>query len=516
MIGPYQQYIDGAWVDASSGGTWDLINPATEDVIGVLPFGGAADAQAAAAAAAAAFPAWSRKTPYERGDLLLRAAQWIRARIDDLARVTVEESGKPLREARGEWNTGANLLEYYAEEGKRVYGRVIPSRNAAKRIHTLYQPMGVIGVITAWNFPVAVPSWKILPALVAGNTIVFKPSEEAPATGAAFIRCFAEAGIPPGVINVVLGAREAGDALVGHPDVRVISFTGSTETGLKVYNRAAELGKKVALEMGGKNAIIVMDDANLELAAKAITWSAYGTTGQRCTATSRLIVHRAIKEQLIDLLCEKAAAIRVGDGLEEGVEVGPLINAKALEKVEHYVQIGREEGARVVFGAILGTGCGGGVVVDGRVIVGRNGVAGEWGHTPLPGEHHRQDCYCGRKGCIELYLSGPGLARDHRLEGHAPLEPEAIAARAAGGDADCEATLARYERRLARGLATVINLLDPEVIVLGGGLSNLDRLYEHVPGLWGEHVFSDLVCTRLVKHRHGDSSGVRGAAWLWS
>jgi fructokinase len=177
---------------------------------------------------------------------------------------------------------------------------------------------------------------------------------------------------------------------------------------------------------------------------------------------------------------------------------------------------GAAAGAEVVFGVILGTGVGGGIVVRGQVLAGANAIAGEWGHNPLPGEHHRLDCYCGRRGCVELYLSGPGLARDHRLAGLEPLAPEAIAARAEAGDADCEATLARYERRLARGLATVINVLDPDVIVLGGGLSNLDRLYQHVPDLWGGHVFSDQVATRLVKHRHGDSSGVRGAAWLWS
>lgn len=198
--------------------------------------------------------------------------------------------------------------------------------------------------------------------------------------------------------------------------------------------------------------------------------------------------------------------------LQRPVRIANDANCFALSEARD----GAGAGAEVVFGVILGTGVGGGIVVRGQVLAGANAIAGEWGHNPLPGEHHRQDCYCGRKGCIELYLSGPGLARDHRLEGHPALEPEAIAARAADGDADCEATLARYERRLARGLATVINLLDPEVIVLGGGLSNLDRLYEHVPRHWGEHVFSDQVCTRLAKHRHGDSSGVRGAAWLWS
>jgi fructokinase len=177
---------------------------------------------------------------------------------------------------------------------------------------------------------------------------------------------------------------------------------------------------------------------------------------------------------------------------------------------------GAGAGAQVVFGVILGTGVGGGIVVDGKVLTGANAIAGEWGHNPMPGEHHRDVCYCGRKGCIELYLSGPGLARDHRRATSADCSPAEIAQRAATGDTGCEATLQRYEARLARALAQVINILDPDVIVLGGGLSNIDRLYANVPRLWGEHVFSDRVATKLLKHRHGDSSGVRGAAWLWN
>ena len=210
---------------------------------------------------------------------------------------------------------------------------------------------GVVGLITPWNFPVAVPSWKMLPALIAGNTVVWKPGEDTPATSAAFVKVFEDAALPPGVLNLVTGAGETGAALVGHPDVRVISFTGSTDTGLKVYTQAASTGKKVCLEMGGKNAILVMDDANLELAVEAITWSAYGTTGQRCTATSRLIVQSGIKSKLIEALVEKAKSLKIGDGLDESVNMGPLVNLKAREKVERYVEIGKQEGAKLAVGA---------------------------------------------------------------------------------------------------------------------------------------------------------------------
>ncbi len=242
------------------------------------------------------------------------------------------------------------MAYYMGGEGRRMLGYTAPVEMPDKFGMALRDSVGVVGLVTPWNFPVAVPSWKMLPALVAGNCVVWKPSEETPAVAAAFVKVFEDAGLPPGVLNLVLGAGDVGGALVAHPDVRVISFTGSTDTGLKVYQVAASLGKKVCLEMGGKNAIIVMDDANLELASKAITWSAYGTTGQRCTATSRLIVQKDIKAQLIEALADRASALKVGYGMEDGVEVGPLVNQKALEKVERYVGIGRDEGAQILIG----------------------------------------------------------------------------------------------------------------------------------------------------------------------
>jgi aldehyde dehydrogenase (NAD+) len=351
-------FIGGQWVPAADGSRFDTINPASLEVVASVANSAAADVDAAVQAARAAYKEWRLMPAPRRGELLFALAEILKARKEQLARLMTQEMGKPLFEARGDVQEAIDMAYYMGGEGRRLLGYTAPVEMPDKFGMALRDSVGVVGIITAWNFPIAVPSWKILPALVAGNAVVFKPSEEAPATGAAFIQCFQDAGFPDGVINVVHGARAAGEALVDHPNVRVISFTGSTETGLKVYTRAAALGKKVSLEMGGKNAIIVMDDANLELAVKAITWSAYGTTGQRCTATSRLIVHRGIKERLIEALHEKAQSLRIGDGLQEGVEVGPLINARALEKIERYVAIGRDEGARLVVGGARAEGPG--------------------------------------------------------------------------------------------------------------------------------------------------------------
>jgi acyl-CoA reductase-like NAD-dependent aldehyde dehydrogenase len=345
-----RNYIGGRWVDSRSGATFDTINPANEQVIAPVVLSAAEDVNAAVDAAKAAYPSWRLVPAPRRGEILYQVARVIEARKEALARLMTQEMGKVLSEARGDVQEAIDMAYYMGGEGRRLLGYTAPVEMPDKFGMALRDSVGVVGLITPWNFPIAVPSWKMLPALVAGNTVVWKPSEFTPAISAAFVEVFIEAGLPEGVLNLVQGAAEAGDALVTNPAVRVISFTGSTETGLKVYAKAAALGKKVSLEMGGKNAIIVMDDANLELATKAITWSAYGTTGQRCTATSRLIVQRGIKPALIDALVERAKSLRVGDGLIDGVEVGPLVNAKAVEKVEKYVAIGRDEGARLMIG----------------------------------------------------------------------------------------------------------------------------------------------------------------------
>ncbi|KXK24587.1 MAG: Aldehyde Dehydrogenase [Chloroflexi bacterium OLB15] len=350
MVEQVKNFIAGRWVDSSSGETFNSINPATEEVLATAPNSNSHDVESAVQAAKAAFKEWRLVPAPRRGEVLYKVAQILEARKEALSSVMTQEMGKVITEARGDVQEAIDMAYFMGGEGRRMHGYTAPVEMPNKFGMALREPVGVVGLITPWNFPVAVPSWKMLPALVAGNAVIWKPSEETPYTAAEFVKVFEEAGLPAGVLNLIAGAGAAGSALVQHPGVRVISFTGSTDTGTKVYTAAAALGKKVALEMGGKNAIIVMDDANLELAVQAITWSAYGTTGQRCTATSRLIVQRGIAAKLIEALVAKAETLKLGYGVENGIEVGPLVNQKALDKVEKYVAIGREEGARVAIG----------------------------------------------------------------------------------------------------------------------------------------------------------------------
>ena len=343
-----RNYIGGRWVE--TGATFETINPATEAVIAPVAKASASEVDAAIKAAKAAYKEWRLVPAPRRGEILYQVALVLQERKEAIARLMTDEMGKVLSEARGDVQEAIDMAFFMGGEGRRLHGYTAPVEMPNKFGMAIRDSVGVIGLVTPWNFPVAVPSWKMLPALVAGNAVIWKPSEETPAVAAAFVQVFIDAGLPEGVLNLVLGAGDVGAALVEHPDVRVISFTGSTETGLKVYTKAASLGKKVSLEMGGKNAIIVLDDANLDLVVQAVTWSAYGTTGQRCTATSRLIVQRGIKAKLTEALVERARGLKVGYGVEAGIEVGPLVNRKALEKVEHYVGIGRDEGAKVAIG----------------------------------------------------------------------------------------------------------------------------------------------------------------------
>ena len=345
-----KHFIGGRWVEAQDGESFPTYNPATEELIARAALGGPADIAAAVEAAKAAYPEWRLMPAPRRGEILYQVARILEARKEQLAQLLTREMGKIIAEARGEVQEAIDMAYFMGGEGRRLLGYTAPVEMPNKFGMAIRDSVGVIGLITPWNFPTAVPSWKMLPALVAGNTIVFKPAEDIPAISAAFIEVFQEAGLPDGVLNMVLGAGAAGSALVDHPDVRVISFTGSTQTGIGVYTQAAALGKKVTLEMGGKNAIIVLDDANLDLAVEAITWSAFGTTGQRCTATSRLIVQSGIKPRLIDALIEKGKSLKLGNGLDESVNVGPLINPRALEKVSSYMEVGRYEGVRVLLG----------------------------------------------------------------------------------------------------------------------------------------------------------------------
>ena len=304
-------------------------------------------------------PDWRLMPAPRRGEILYEVARILTERKEELAQLMTSEMGKIIAETRGDVQEAIDMAYYMGGEGRRLMGYTAPVEMYNKFGMAVRDSVGVVGLITPWNFPVAVPSWKMLPALIAGNVVVWKPGEDVPASSSAFAQAFVDAGLPPGVLNVVHGAGETGAALVSHPDVRIVSFTGSTQTGLGVYASAAALGKKVTLEMGGKNAIIVMDDANLDLAIDAISWSAFGTTGQRCTATSRLIVQKGIKPKLVEALVEKAKSIRLGDGLLDSTDVGPLVNQKALDKVSGYMDVAKSEGVNILIGgerADLGKG----------------------------------------------------------------------------------------------------------------------------------------------------------------
>jgi aldehyde dehydrogenase (NAD+) len=345
-----KNYINGEWVLSVSGETFASVNPATEETMAMVTRSNAQDVANAVAAAKNAYDKWRLTPAPRRGEILYRVAEVLLQRKEEIARIATQEMGKILAETRGDVQEAIDMAYYMGGEGRRLLGYTAPVEMPNKFGMAIRDSVGVVGLVTPWNFPVAVPSWKILPALIAGNTVVWKAAEDTCATAAAFVKVFEDVGLPKGVLNLVCGFGDAGDALVTHPDVRIISFTGSTQTGISVYTKAAQLGKKVTLEMGGKNAIIVMDDANFDLAVEAITWSAYGTTGQRCTATSRLIVQKGIKPRLVEALVAKAKTIRMGDGLDEATTMGPLVNAKALAKVASYMDVARQDGASIVLG----------------------------------------------------------------------------------------------------------------------------------------------------------------------
>jgi aldehyde dehydrogenase (NAD+) len=302
-------------------------------------------------AAAKAWPAWKNTPAPERGRILWRAADIVRQRIDEIARTMTREEGKTVKESRGEVMKGLALLEYYSGDGFRMGGKTLPAEGRDVFTYTLRRPLGVVALITPFNFPWANPLWKTSPALVAGNTIVFKPSEITPATASLIVEIYAEAGLPDGVLNMVVGyGNEIGDTLISAPEIKAVSFTGSNAVGSAIYTRIAELGKKITCEMGGKNAVVVLKDADLEKAAIAITGGAFGSTGQRCTATSRIIVEEKIKNDLLDALISEAKKIKVGNGLEENVDMGPAVTDKQLKKDFEYIEIAKNEGAQLTFG----------------------------------------------------------------------------------------------------------------------------------------------------------------------
>jgi aldehyde dehydrogenase (NAD+) len=347
----YRNYVGGRWVDAASGETFESFVPATGESLGRFPRSGAADVDAAVAAAKEAFAEWRLVPAPERGSILLRFARLLERDKDDLTELMSHEMGKVLAEAGGDVQEAIDMSIYMAGEGRRLFGHTTPSELRDKFQMSVRMPIGVVGAITPWNFPIAIPAWKLAPALVCGNTVVLKPAEDTPLLAERFVELLGEAGVPAGVVNVVHGyGEEAGDALVRHPDVPVITFTGSRETGVLVTKGAADALKHVHLELGGKNGIVVMDDADLDLAVEGIVWSAFGTSGQRCTAASRVIVHEKVYDALAARLVERAEAMRIGPGWEPDTDLGPVINSPALEKIDSYSRIGEDEGAELLTG----------------------------------------------------------------------------------------------------------------------------------------------------------------------
>ena len=355
----FQNFIAGEWVDAASGETFESISPATGELIGAFPASGAADVDRAVEAARIAYEDWWLVPAPARGEILYRFGALVREHKDELALLMSREMGKVLAEAGGDVQEAIDMSFYMAGEGRRLFGQTTPSELPDKFNMSVRMPIGVIGVITPWNFPIAIPSWKIAPALVCGNTVVFKPATDTPALGERFVELLVEAGVPAGVVNIVHGGGGAvGDRLVRHPDVPVITLTGSRETGVAVLKAAADNLKHVHLELGGKNAIVVMDDADLDLAAEGIIWSAFGTSGQRCTAASRVVVHERVYGELQSKLVTAAERMRLGPGWEADTDVGPVINRSALEKIHSYTEIGQGEGAKLLTGGEIATGNG--------------------------------------------------------------------------------------------------------------------------------------------------------------
>jgi len=348
----YKNYIDGQWVASSSGRTFENRNPAnTDDLIGAFQESTAADVNAAIAAAARAYEHWRLVPAPLRAEILFKAAQLIVERKEQYARDMTREMGKVLKETRGDVQEAIDMTFYMAGEGRRMFGQTVPSELRNKFAMSVRQPVGVSSIITPWNFPMAIPSWKIIPALVCGNTVVFKPSSMTPLSALNFVNVLTDAGVPPGVVNMITGdGPEVGTPMTTDPAVRIVSFTGSTHVGRIVSQASAPTFKKVHLEMGGKNVIMIMDDANLELAVDGCLWGGFGTSGQRCTAASRVVVHEKVYRKFVDEFVARAKSLVVGDGLDPKTEMGPSNSESQLATVQKYVKIGADEGARLATG----------------------------------------------------------------------------------------------------------------------------------------------------------------------
>ncbi|MFQ5603477.1 MAG: aldehyde dehydrogenase family protein [bacterium] len=352
MAKKYQNFIGGKWVDAFSGETFENRNPANwQETLGEFPDSGENEVDTAVQCAREAFDAWRLTPAPARGDIIRKAGDIMSQRKQEIARDMTREMGKVLTETLGDVQEGIDTAYYAASEGRRLFGHTVPSELPNKFNMSMRIPMGVAGIITPWNFPMAIPTWKIFPALVCGNCVVFKPASDTPLTATTFVEILLEAGVPEKVVNLVHGrGSRVGTPLVNHPDVNLISFTGSTAVGKAISKAAGDTLKRVSLELGGKNAQIVMEDADLDLALEGVLWGAFGTTGQRCTATSRLILHEKVYDRFMEMLLNATRNLKLGNGLNAESDVGPMINRGQIETVQNYVNIGKEEGAQILIG----------------------------------------------------------------------------------------------------------------------------------------------------------------------
>jgi aldehyde dehydrogenase (NAD+) len=350
--------IGGEWVGAASGAVFENRNPADwNDVIGQFPRSGTADLERAVESAARGFAQWRSTPPPLRGDVLRRTGDLMSARKEEIARAMTREMGKVVAETAGDVQEGIDTAYYAASETRRLFGHTVPSELRDKWAMSYRRPIGVCGLITPFNFPLAIPTWKMFPALACGNAVILKPAEDVPHTATLLVEILLEAGLPPDCVQLLHGmGEEVGADMVMHPGVPLISFTGSTATGSKIGEVCGRMHKRLSLEMGGKNAQVVMDDADLELALEGVLWGAFGTTGQRCTATSRLLLHDAVHDRFIDMLVERTEKLRLGNGLEAGTDVGPLINEQALDKVTKYIDVARAESDEILIGGARAAG----------------------------------------------------------------------------------------------------------------------------------------------------------------
>lgn len=351
MVKTYLNYINGKWVKSSSNKTFGKINPATGEVIFHCQAGNEKDVELAVQATRTAFNKWKFFPAPKKGEILFRAARILEQRKETLARLLTKENGKNLEEAKGEVQEAIDITKYIAGEGRRLLGETTTSELPDKFAMFVRESIGVVGVITPWNFPIAIPAWKIPAALVCGNTVVFKPSSDAPACGIELVKILEEAGVPPGVLNMVTGSGSSvGDVIAKHKGINHLSFTGSTDVGTHIYVEGAKKLSSVELEMGGKNPQIVLKDANLDLAVDGALWGAFGTAGQRCTATSRIIVEKAAAKNFTEKFLKRVRKLRVGNGLDKGVNMGPIINAGQMTKILGYIDKGKKEGAKLLTG----------------------------------------------------------------------------------------------------------------------------------------------------------------------